>query len=113
MIPALLTIGGVFALIDPQWAAPINSALLIVLAVIARRGTIQIKRARGELKAVNKNSTEAANAAAWAASAAADAARAAKDVGGYFRAQIGRAALPDDYDRAALPEERTEPDEGS
>lgn len=85
MIAALIasTIGGsVYAAVDPAWAVPVNSLLVIIqLVLIAFFG----RRVDAKTTKAHASATDAATASASAAQAAADAARVVKEIGGVLR----------------------------
>lgn len=106
VVAAALAGSVILALIDPAWAVPAQTFLLIVLTVVTFRVGGNVKQTKtqnqeiiqkGEeihedvLKA-KANSTHAASAAAAAAAVARDSSRIVKDVGKMFRE--GQASIP-------------------
>lgn len=73
------------ALVDPAWAVPIQTFLLIVLTVITARVHKGVKRAEENTTEAKANATHAASAAAAAAAVARDSNRIVKDIGGALR----------------------------
>lgn len=84
---ALLVLGtGIWATaIDPVWATPLNTALLLLTAVVALYNNNRTRRIEDKAHQIHQDVSSAASAAASAASAAADSARIAKELGGNVR----------------------------
>lgn len=73
-----LVVGATATTIDPAWALPLNTALLIIMAILNAA-------THGRVKATQQDVGHAASAAADAAQAAADAARISRELGGVAR----------------------------
>lgn len=80
--------------IDSGWAIPLNTALLIVLALVSARNTRKIDETKDHVLETKANTTHAASAAAAAAASALTAARIAKEVGGTLRSVEPPATSP-------------------
>lgn len=81
--------GGIAAAVDPAWAIPANT-LLLILQVVAvyyfgRRVDSKANDVQDKVTQAHSAATDAASASSSAASAAADAARIAKEIGGFVR----------------------------
>lgn len=76
---------GVSAAIDPEWAAPINTLLLLLTAIAAAIINRSVQRVEVKADRNHETGVQAANAAASAADAAAAAARITKELGAAAR----------------------------
>ena len=95
MSKVLITVAAanaVAAVISHEWAIPLNTLLLIVLAVVSRTNTRKLNNThtavldtKDSVDEAKVNATHAASAAAAAAAAAATAARIAQEIGGAAR----------------------------
>lgn len=82
----------VFSAIDPVWATPINTVLLLAIALIGYLSNRRVSRVetkadniQAKADAIHQDVGNAASAAASAANAAADSARITKEIGGAIR----------------------------
>lgn len=96
-------VGVLAAAVDPAWATPVNTLLLLLTAVAGYFINRRIRSVEDKTDRNHVTTTHAANAAASAADAAAESARIAKELGGEIR-DARRAALP-----AAIPTVPTAP----
>ena len=92
LIFTVATANAVAAAVSSEWAIPLNTLLLIVLALVSSRNGRKLDDTKNtvvETKehviAAKADATHAASAAAAAAAAAATAARIAKEIGGAAR----------------------------
>lgn len=75
----------VFSAIDPVWATPVNTALLIIMAALGYVMNKRGKRVEEKVHDIHTDVGHAAAAASSAAEAAAAAARISKELGGVAR----------------------------
>lgn len=75
----------VISTVDPVWATPVNTFLLMLTAIVGVLINRRVKRVEQKAHDIHQDVGHAANAAAAAASAAADSARIAKELGGQVR----------------------------
>lgn len=82
---ALWSGAAVVSTIDPLWATPVNTFLLMLTAIVGYIINKRVKRVEDKANAIHNDVGHAASAAAAAASAAADSARITKEIGGQMR----------------------------
>lgn len=75
----------VISAIDPVWATPVNTALLLAMATLGYAMNKRGKRVEEKVHDIHTDVGHAATAAASAAEAAAAAARITKELGGIVR----------------------------
>lgn len=85
------------ATIDPNWATPLNTFLLLLTAIVGLMVKKRVDRVEAKTDRNHETTANAATAAAAAASAAADAARITKELGGVARSvDPARAMTPEE-----------------
>lgn len=75
----------VFSVVDPVWATPINTLLLLITLIAGALLSKKVGRVEEKADRNHETSTHAANAAASAAESAATAARITQELGGSLR----------------------------
>lgn len=75
----------IYSAIDPQWATPLNTLLLLVTLVAGAFLNRKVGRVEDKADRNHRTATDAASASASAAEAALTAARIAKELGGQLR----------------------------